>query len=209
MKKIEVLILVFLSLLIVAGCQNTVGYLQPKTTTAANPPESRAVQAVLNNNLDEIRKLEQPYKMLAIDQYSLNNEVISLLNEGAQECAGKVLFFSCADSSNKEECERNLMIGFGALKKLVLDYTESGSSYNVDLSYSNTGDSDNKCEIDVSYPGFSREETAKMLKNFMLWNKGQKLEDTGTMRWQVGGEEIVCYGSTNYKYVIVQTWINK
>ena len=200
MKKIEVLILVFLSLLIVAGCQNTVGYLQPKTTTSADTPESRAVQAVLNNNLDEIGKLEQPYKMLAIDQYSLNHQDVSACGEGTSECAAKVLFFSCVDSSNKEECERNLMIGSGALKKLVLDYTESGSSYNVELSYSNTGDSDNKCEIEINYPGFSREETAKMLKNFMLWNKGQKLEDTGTMRWQTGENENVCYASTKYNY---------
>lgn len=73
--------------------------------TVPQTEEDRVIEAVLNNDLETIRAASKPLSIFALDQYALENEDISVCDEGSVECVDKVLFFSCAEEENQDLCE--------------------------------------------------------------------------------------------------------
>ena len=71
------------------------------TPVESQTEEEKAINAVLENDLEAIRNASKPLSLFAIDQYAFQNEDISVCGEGTAECAEKVLFFSCSEDVEK------------------------------------------------------------------------------------------------------------
>ena len=75
------------------------------------------IQYVLDNNVQGIKSLEKPISNLAVDQLLLNHKKLKYCDsgecitcqEGTENCQEKILFFSCLEETNKEQCENSLL----------------------------------------------------------------------------------------------------
>jgi len=90
--------------------------LRPNSSQAGTAPqvasqteEESVIDAVLNNDLDTIKAASKPLSLFAIDQYAVQNEDISVCDEGTPDCAQKTLFFACSDSENEDLCKFDIM----------------------------------------------------------------------------------------------------
>ena len=68
-----------------------------------------AINAVLDEDIDEILDLPPALKKVAVDQYSLNTRTVDYCEEGTEDCLGKTLTLSCSGSYNENVCKNNIL----------------------------------------------------------------------------------------------------
>ncbi|MBU2616622.1 MAG: hypothetical protein KKB79_01415 [Nanoarchaeota archaeon] len=119
--------------------------------------EEKVIDAVLNNDLTAIKAASKPLSLFAIDQYALQNEDISVCDDGTPECVQKTLFFSCAEAEDKDWCEFEIINDMRRVSEL--NFVQGENHF------------ENNAKINVVYQALSGKDVK--LKRFKFNGGGQ------------------------------------